>query len=74
MSESLRTKVERRRSELQRVLDTLPEGDRTRADVIGALRAVDALTTGDMENIPGAVAKDLVRWLETSKHLGVRSP
>jgi len=68
----LRTKVETRRAELEALLETLAPDDRTRVDVEQALRAVARLTTGDLDRIPTITAKELVRWLETSKYLGVR--
>lgn len=70
MSDTLRTKVEQRRAELEALLESLPSTDRSRLDVENALRAVARLTTGDMDNIPTVIAKELVKWLETSKYLG----
>lgn len=67
----LRTKVETRRSELEKALETLDPADtRSKTDIDNALRALSRLLTGDLDKIPDAVAKDLARWLETSKYLG----
>lgn len=69
---TLRQKIESRVAELEAVLEKLDPADRTRNDIVSALRAVARLTTGDMDNIPSPTAKELQSWLETSRLLGVK--
>ncbi len=71
---SLRELCETRRQELRQALDRLADdgSPQTRRDIEAALDALDPLLTGDMEQIPPAVAAQLSRWLESSKYLGAK--
>ena len=73
-SETLVTKVQNRRAELEAALETLDPADhRSKLDIENALRAVARLLTGDLEHIPEITFKELVKWLESSKYLGRRA-
>jgi len=64
------TRVLTRKRELEAARACLPEDDvRTRLDLDLALSTVSELLTGDLNNVPAAVAADMNRWLEHNKHL-----
>jgi hypothetical protein len=68
--EPLAVRAEKRKIELQAILDKLPEDLlRERADLQLALSSVDELMTGDLEHLPDVVASELNTWLERTKHL-----
>jgi hypothetical protein len=66
----LSTKIMVRRAELIGILDTPGLTPRSRTDIEAAIAAVGTLMTGDRTNIPDSVVGDLIRWLDTSTHLG----
>ena len=66
-------RVMARKSELEALLDGLPEDDlATQGDIYHALATIHDLMTGDLENVPAVVAVDMNRWLERNKHLAER--
>jgi hypothetical protein len=72
--QGIRGSCERRRDELLRVLDHLGEkgSPGTRRDIEAALKALAQLMTGDLDHIPQAVTLEMTKWLERSKHLGLK--
>ena len=68
-------RVMARKTELEALLDKLPEGDlATQGDIYLALATINDLLTGDLENVPAVVVADMSRWLELNKHLAERAP
>lgn len=64
------TRVLTRKRELEAARARLPADDvRTRLDLDLALSTVSELLTGNLNNVPAAVAADMNRWLEHNKHL-----
>ena len=72
--QGLRSRVETRKRELQAVLAGVGIDAHRRADVEGALSAIEGLLTGDLDAIPNVVAAQLNYWLETNKHLAEPAP
>jgi hypothetical protein len=68
--DSLITRVEARRRELQIAAARLEPTNHTRQDIEAALAAVAGMLTGDVDHIPPMVSLDLSRWLERNKYLG----
>jgi len=68
--ESLKTRVMERRAKLQSNLREMEPENHTAKDIEQALSAVDALITGDLDNMSEVVSAGLSRWLETNKYLG----
>lgn len=66
-------RVMARKEELERLLETVPEHDRTRDDIALALSTIEPLLTGDLAHVPAVVAADMNRWLERNKHVGESS-
>jgi hypothetical protein len=66
---SLRVRVEARKNELELALAKLGPDDRARNDIEKALSEVSGLLTGDLDQIPRVVAKELSTWLEANKHV-----
>jgi len=72
--EPLALRAQKRKAELEVVLQKLPEDElRARNYIELALTSVDALT-GDLENLSDATASELSRWLEHTKHLAEVTP
>ncbi|MBL0215402.1 MAG: hypothetical protein IPQ07_16140 [Myxococcales bacterium] len=69
VGQSLRTRVEMRKAEIEVAIANSTLDARTRRDLESALGAVDGLLTGDLDRIPKVVAIELNTWLEASKHL-----
>lgn len=66
-------RVMARKTELEVLLDGLPEDDlSTQRDIYLALATINDLLTGDLENVPSVVVVDMNRWLERNKHLAER--
>ena len=73
--EPLALRAQKRKAELEVALQKLPEDElRARNDIALALTSVDALLTGDLENLSDATASELSRWLEHTKHLAEATP
>jgi hypothetical protein len=67
-------RVMARKTELETLLDGLPEDDLgTQRDIYHALATINDLLTGDLENVPSVVVSDMNRWLERNKHLAERA-
>jgi hypothetical protein len=66
---SLRVRVEKRKQELELALAKLGPKDRARGDIEQALNEVTSLLTGNLDQIPRAVAAMLSTWLESNKHV-----
>ena|SRR5687767_6380749 len=63
-----------RKTELEALLDGLPEDDvATQRDIYLALATINELLTGDLANVPPVVGADMSRWLELNKHLAERA-
>jgi hypothetical protein len=67
--EPLAMRAQKRRAELEAALAKLSADDRSRGDIELAVASIDALLTGDVNNLGDATAADLSRLLEGSKHL-----
>jgi hypothetical protein len=64
------TRVLARKRELEAARARLPADDvRTRLDLDLALSTVSEMLTGNLNNVPAAVAAEMNRWLEHNKHL-----
>jgi hypothetical protein len=63
--------VKARTAELKRALTADSNSAATNADIESALAAVLPMLTGDLAKLPDAVSRELTRWLETSKYLGL---
>jgi hypothetical protein len=71
--QGLRVTVEARRHELAAELTEIQKGGPDKgADIEAALGALQALLTGDLDQISPIVAQALTQWIETSKYLGAR--
>lgn len=70
---TLVAQVQARRDELTRGLTATANGASTRADIEGALASLTPMLTGDLTNIPEMVSRDLARWLDASKYLGLNA-
>jgi hypothetical protein len=68
---TLVAQVEARQAELTRELAGTSHSASTRADIESALATLPTLLTGDLTQLPDMVSRDLIRWLDTSKYLGV---
>lgn len=69
---SLIAQVNTRRDELQLALTQIGKDDATtRAAIETALGSLVPMLTGDLEHVPDMVSRDLTRWLELNRHLGV---
>jgi hypothetical protein len=66
-------RVMARKEELEQLLATVAEDDRSREDIALALSTIEPLLTGDLSRVPAVVAADLNRWLERNKHVGESS-
>jgi hypothetical protein len=71
---SLRKLCETRQEELKAALASMGEDaqPQTRQDIQSALDALDALLTGNLDQIPPVVASQLTKWIDSSKYLGSR--
>ncbi len=69
VGQSLRTRVETRKAEIEIAISNSTLDTRTRRDLELALGEVQSLLTGDLDRIPKVVAIELNTWLEASKHL-----
>jgi hypothetical protein len=69
IGQSLRTRVETRKAELEAAITNDALDTRTRLDLELALSEVQGLLTGDLDHIPKVVAAELSTWLEAAKHL-----
>jgi hypothetical protein len=72
--EPLAMRANKRKVELEAALAKLPAGDRARGDIENAVASIDALLTGDVDNLAEATAAELSRLLEGSKHLAEIAP
>jgi hypothetical protein len=71
--QGLRALVEARRGELELELGEIAKGAPGKStDIEDALKALKALLTGDLDQIPPVVAQELMQWIETSKCLGTK--
>ena len=73
-SGGLRTACEQRRTELEQVLEFLGKDDTsgTRKDIESALAALASLMTGDLDHLASMTSERMNRWLQSSKHLGLK--
>jgi len=69
IGQSLRTRVEARKAEIEAAITNSTLDARTRQDLESALGEVQGLLTGDLDRIPRVVAAELNTWLEANKHL-----
>jgi len=67
--DSLRSRVEARKLELEAALTKLDPDDRARGEIDHALNEVSGLLTGNLDQIPRVVAAELSKWLEANKHV-----
>jgi hypothetical protein len=67
--QSLRSRVETRKAELEAAITNPTLDERTLRDLETALGEVQGLLTGDLDRIPKVVASELNTWLEANKHL-----
>lgn len=67
------TRVLARKAELEAILASAGESDRTQNDISTALDTVNAMLSGDLENVPHVVVADMNRWLEANKHLAEKT-
>ncbi|MEO8704211.1 MAG: hypothetical protein ABI867_29430 [Kofleriaceae bacterium] len=74
VGESLRLRVETRKSELETAIAKPSTSKRVRGELENALNEVTGLLTGDLDRIPKVVGAELNRWLEASKHLDEHHP
>ena len=65
--------VQVRRTELEAALAAGDLGASTRSDIESALATLGTMLTGDLDELPDTVRRDLARWLESNKYLGVRT-
>lgn len=73
--EPLALRAQKRKAELKVGLQKLPEDVlRARNNIELELTSVDALLTGDLEQLSDATASELSRWLEHTKHLAEATP
>jgi hypothetical protein len=73
--EPLAMRAQKRKLELETVLEKIPVDDiRGRSDIERAVASIDALLTGDVDHLSDATAAELSRLLENSKHLGEIHP
>jgi hypothetical protein len=73
--EPLAMRAQQRRGEFAAALAEIPaEEHRTRSDIEVAMSSIDALLTGDVENLSGPTAAALSRLLERTKHLAETTP
>jgi hypothetical protein len=63
-----------RKAELEQLLASAGENTRTQNDISTALNTVNAMLSGDLENVPHVVVADMNRWLENNKHLAESAP
>jgi hypothetical protein len=72
--QGLRKLVEMRRGQLELALGQLQKDQDAakRTDIETALGALQSLLTGDLDQIPEAVAAELSQWMESSKYLGAK--
>lgn len=69
---SLIAQVNTRRDELKLALTRIGKDDATtRAAIETALGSLVPMLTGDLTQVPDMVSRDLSRWLELNRHLGV---
>jgi hypothetical protein len=73
--EPLAMRAQKRKLELERLLEKLPAEDiRARNDISVAVSSIAALLTGNVDHLSDSTAAELSRVLETSKHLGEVTP
>lgn len=67
--EPLAMRAQKRKVELEAALAALPADERARGDIENAVASINALLTGDVDNLAETTAAELSRLLESSKHL-----
>ena len=69
----LRVACEKRRRELEEVLDFIGmDVPGTRRDIEAALGALATMLTGDLDHIPPMTSDSLTKWLRSSRYLGLK--
>ena len=74
VGQSLRLRVETRKSEMEAAIANVNTSPRVRGELETALGEVAGMLTGDLDHIPRVVAAELNTWLEASKHLDEHHP
>lgn len=69
--QTMKVRVEARRSELEAALERDDLSPRTRQDVQAALDSLALLTTAGLDDIPAMTAAQLSDWLEKHKYLAM---
>ena len=68
--QSILARVMARKTELEALLDGLPEHDLgTQGEIYLELATIHDLLSGDLDNLPSEVIVDMNRWLERNKDL-----
>lgn len=69
--QSMKSRVEARRSELEAALEGEDLSPRSRMDVLAALHSLAMLTTAGLDDIPTMTAAQLSDWLEKHKYVAM---